>query len=892
MIEIRGLKKTYINRNGTQSRGIEELSFKLPENGFVFVLGKSGSGKSTLLNLLGDLDKPTSGDILINGKSLYQLSPQERREYKASFCGFIFQDYRLINELNVKENILLSLDIINDIYNKDNRLKEVLHKVDLDGYENKMVNELSGGEKQRVAIARALIKNPKLILCDEPTGNLDKKTSTQILDLLKEISNDCLIFMVSHDEPSSIEYATRRIILEEGKIKKDEARPNGYKNHCYIENDIIFLPFNRNLNDEEKALINEKIRSKDNIKFKQINNGFMDFDNVINDKNFSKTLQNSTKIEKTLKNRLLKKFFNKGLIMSSLNSLLFALLTILLILVQTFLHFDSSKIILDNIDLKNQQNVVISKFNKIDDENQMTISEFSDEEIDELVGDKKYYPCINFSQSFSLIKHFALSSNGYNRGSRVIPNSNNFYNSVFYNTAIVDEEYLANTFNNGNEIEVLAGELFDSKHPSGIIVPDYFIDSVNDEKDMDIPYSDYIGPFGRQESTRKFYISAIINTNYKKKHEKLLNNYQKLKSGNFDKEETEDFFNSAEYETYYRNVYNGELSTVYTLNKNFLEDIKGDITNIKYAPLGGCYLYSEENSSVSLKIPRENFGFIDSALKNNEISIPSTLVDTLGPLFGTSNIKGKTLKIVKKERNSSDGKVIKEIEVVIKDIISWNDYHISSDLAKAINEASYFKGGILVPLDQDISNVLQVANDKNYDIYDVNSNVYTLVYKTLKLYRSTFELVQYIVIALLLIYFSLNSIKTIKEYRYQIGVFKSLGMDDFTISYIFSGKNLIFSFISIILISILSYPFLYLANVLLISSYGKFMAQTLPYLNIFYFHPIIFVINYIFVLFIVFLCSILPLLSLKRITPAKIVNNREDWYDWSQKSKENIYLQR
>ena len=310
MIEIRGLKKTYINKNGTNSRGIEELSFKLPENGFVFVLGKSGSGKSTLLNLLGDLDKPTSGDILVNGKSIYQSSAKERREYKASFCGFIFQDYRLINELSVKENILLALDIIGDTENKEDKLKEVLHKVDLDGYENKMANELSGGQKQRVAIARALIKNPKLILCDEPTGNLDKNTSTQILNLLKEISNDCLVFMVSHDEASSIEYATRRIILEEGKIIKDQIRPKGYKNHCFIENNTIFLPFNKKLEDEEKALINEKIKNKEDIQFKQIDIGFKDFDNSISDENISKTLQNSTKIERTTKNKLLKIYFN------------------------------------------------------------------------------------------------------------------------------------------------------------------------------------------------------------------------------------------------------------------------------------------------------------------------------------------------------------------------------------------------------------------------------------------------------------------------------------------------------------------------------------------------------------------------------------------------------
>ena len=140
VIEIKNLTKIYKNKNKTNTKALNDVSFSLPDSGFVFILGKSGSGKSTLINLLGDLDSKTSGDILVDGESLYTLNNEKRREYKASYCGFIFQDYRLINELTVKENTLISLEIINDIYNKDNRLKEVLSKVDLDGYEDKMVN--------------------------------------------------------------------------------------------------------------------------------------------------------------------------------------------------------------------------------------------------------------------------------------------------------------------------------------------------------------------------------------------------------------------------------------------------------------------------------------------------------------------------------------------------------------------------------------------------------------------------------------------------------------------------------------------------------------------------------------------------------------------------------
>ena len=233
MIEVSHLKKTYFGKKHLASRGLQDVSFKLPDKGFVFVLGKSGSGKSTLLNMLGNLDQKTDGKIFIEGKDLDTFTPKEIDSYRSSYCGFIFQDYQLINELTVRENIALSLDLISDFENREERIDDILRKVELEEYQNKLPTELSGGQKQRVSIARALVKRPKLILCDEPTGNLDRKTSKAILDLLKEISKECLVFMVSHDENASILYADRRIILENGLVKRDEVRDPDYKNELY-----------------------------------------------------------------------------------------------------------------------------------------------------------------------------------------------------------------------------------------------------------------------------------------------------------------------------------------------------------------------------------------------------------------------------------------------------------------------------------------------------------------------------------------------------------------------------------------------------------------------------------------------------------------------------------
>ena len=220
MITVSHLKKTYIGKHNTHSRGLVDVSFTLPEKGFVFVLGKSGSGKSTLLNLLGGLDTLTDGKIYLGKKDFSSFTEKEKREYKASFCGFIFQDYKLIDELTVKENIALSLELISDEEEKEKRIDEILKEVDLVGYENRYPKELSGGQKQRVAIARALACDPKILLCDEATSALDPQTTESILSLLKEINKNTgiTIVIITH-QMSVVETICNKVaIIDNGDL--------------------------------------------------------------------------------------------------------------------------------------------------------------------------------------------------------------------------------------------------------------------------------------------------------------------------------------------------------------------------------------------------------------------------------------------------------------------------------------------------------------------------------------------------------------------------------------------------------------------------------------------------------------------------------------------------
>jgi ABC-type lipoprotein export system ATPase subunit/ABC-type antimicrobial peptide transport system permease subunit len=220
MIELKNIQKIYKSKKAKNTVALKDISIKFPEKGLVFILGKSGSGKSTLLNILGGLDKYDSGDLIINEKSTKNFSNKDYDAYRNTHIGFIFQDFNLLENYSIEKNISLSLELKNEKVDKS-KISETLKIVGLDGFEKRKTNELSGGQKQRVAIARALIKNPNVILADEPTGNLDSVTGKQIFELLKELSKEKLVVIVSHDNENAQKYADRIIELRDGVIIND-----------------------------------------------------------------------------------------------------------------------------------------------------------------------------------------------------------------------------------------------------------------------------------------------------------------------------------------------------------------------------------------------------------------------------------------------------------------------------------------------------------------------------------------------------------------------------------------------------------------------------------------------------------------------------------------------
>ena len=220
MLEVKNLVKEYKTKGGATVHALADVSINFPEKGMVFLLGKSGSGKSTLLNVAGGLDRPDSGEIIVKGRSSKDFSASDFDSYRNTCVGFVFQEYNILNEFTIEQNIALALQLQNKKNDKA-AVNALLEQVDLKGLGKRKPNTLSGGQKQRVAIARALIKDPEIIMADEPTGALDSGTGKQIFDTLKKLSETRLVIIVSHDREFAEHYADRIIELADGKVISD-----------------------------------------------------------------------------------------------------------------------------------------------------------------------------------------------------------------------------------------------------------------------------------------------------------------------------------------------------------------------------------------------------------------------------------------------------------------------------------------------------------------------------------------------------------------------------------------------------------------------------------------------------------------------------------------------
>lgn len=220
LLEVKNLKKTYSTRfGGNKVEALRNVTFSAEEGEFTAIMGESGSGKTTLLNILASLDRPTSGEVLLNGRDITKISEKEMAAFRRDHLGFIFQDFNLLNTLTLKDNILLPLVLQNMPYKQMiRRLSPLAQNLGISELLNKYPYEVSGGQKQRAAAARALITQPELLLADEPTGALDSRTSDILMELLTKVNEQGqTILMVTHSTKAA-SYAKRVLFIKDGQV--------------------------------------------------------------------------------------------------------------------------------------------------------------------------------------------------------------------------------------------------------------------------------------------------------------------------------------------------------------------------------------------------------------------------------------------------------------------------------------------------------------------------------------------------------------------------------------------------------------------------------------------------------------------------------------------------
>ncbi len=219
LIKMNNLSKIY-NGGEEKVQALVDVNLQIERGEFISVMGPSGSGKSTLLTILGGLNHPTEGELVVDEIPIYKLPIEKLADFRREYLGFIFQSFQLIPYLTVIENVMLPLSITGKSNQEQTRLAEaILEKIGLKGKAKRLPDQLSGGEQERVAIARALVNSPPILMADEPTGNLDSKTGIEIMDLFKTLNQEGqTIIMVTHN-PENTAYSTRTISLKDGRVE-------------------------------------------------------------------------------------------------------------------------------------------------------------------------------------------------------------------------------------------------------------------------------------------------------------------------------------------------------------------------------------------------------------------------------------------------------------------------------------------------------------------------------------------------------------------------------------------------------------------------------------------------------------------------------------------------
>ena len=870
MIKVEHLDKTYKTNKTNQTHAIDDISFYLPNTGMIFIVGKSGSGKSTLLNILGGLDDFDSGSVIVDGNDFNKMSHSDFNKYRSDYVSFIFQDHFLIDQLKVKDNVDLSLNIINE--NNYDKVKDELAKVDLVSKMENFPLELSGGERQRVAVARAIIKNPKLILCDEPTGNLDDKTTKLVFDLLKDLSKDRLVIVVSHDMESARIYADRVIEIYGGKIISDEVKNPNYSDNIKINDDYIIIPDKKVLNEEDINLINKNIAIN-----KQIKIGDKEF---INHRE-KEIAERNIKLEKHRFyhgriNHISKIFIRRRLKKMFITSLIVSLIIACFSIFLSLLSFDGNKEIINKLK-KNNTNEIMIRNNAFTTGDEDYVYKYMNKLYSMMPSDLEYYENSDYNGNIFKLYNYSIgySSTNNNRNETFLaPESNMiyFYMKESYGTLCCNKEYLEKKF---GKLNVIKGDIDD---PKGVIITDYLADSILYNNLYRNSYDEIIGRYYLNSTKYDyFYISAIIETDYKTKFKDIMDKYDFKASK---KKDLTKMISKTEFDEFSKEI-TSKYGLAYSFSTDFLNDFI-NIDSIGYIPVR--YAHFEYDGVEYYPAPNTSFCSINRTLNHGEVIGNLRYINQI---FGTDytvdnmdTFEPMTIKVKKyyDYTQKASKELVSEVEVKIVSIENFSaahDFFCREDDYPMFKDICVINYGLIF---DDVSSGLEVLENKNvqnYYIDDSNVKAINLIYRYVSVFRKLSVLISVILGITGLIYLVFYEISNISSMKKEIGIFKACGMAQRTISRMFIYQQLIVSAMVAIIATIFSYFLIGFANSLMVTSIDRYANTFINGLVIIKFIPRdILTILALTIIIIMASCTI-PILLLIKVKPMNIIKSKE-----------------
>lgn len=883
MIEVKNLRKIYKSKKFAVT-ALDGVSFVLPDKGLVFVVGKSGSGKSTLLNLLGGLDEATEGEIRVDGIDFSEMKSEKSFDgFRAQYLGFVFQDFHLVDRLTVAENVGFALELKGEM--SDDKVREALVQVGLEDCEKRYPAELSGGQQQRVAIARALIKDPRLVLADEPTGNLDSVTSVQILENLKRLAQDRLVVVVSHSMENAREFADRIIELGDGRIVRDVTRTG--EDEPVVKDGAILLGEGA-LSDGDIQKIDEAIKAGEVTAAKRASK-FEDTSSLPSQKSEESGREMPVRLKKPVRlsfgrNAAMSfKFLRKGGLVASV--IIAAFLIVLFVICMMLYGFDGGSVIRDAA-VSDEYPVIFQQQNEsvgavgIKLDKLVKVEDGAEQAIRGAGYEGKIYRLVNMGVP--------------TRGSTNLEDAKllggmemykDIYSAEGLGVLIADEEYLHKYF---GDFEVLSGAL--DAEPYGIIITDYLADSMlfydpTMTSQGEDPYAKLVKTDHFQ---RRIKINAVISTGYKQKYADLFEKYSEVaKDGIVTSAERNELTGSDMFVEFYKDA-QSRLNIAYAIDPDYLRavvdnpgpskyfarllnaDVKVDGKTI-YDDFGGYGICASAVEGIPVKLNRGE-AFVS--------------VDFYNRLFGTEftaenifdNFEEKSFSV--REYPTDDvtrQQPLYEKTFIVKGIYSQTEYmFVSDEDFVEMRQFDVFAYALVLDDKNSIDSVMSVAEE--LDLMP-NATLYSdllLLTKVMNVYKDVFLSIALVLLGAGFLVLVSFAVKNVSGRTYEIGILRALGASEGQVMRIFVLQTLFAGALIFALEIAAQFALMALTNSLLTSSLAAFMHNGMfKGLTMLKYDPIVSLASLGAMAAITLGAAVFPLVKLSRIKPIEILRKKD-----------------